>query len=224
MSERRGKPAWDAPSGVTPSDHDTYPSPMGQNAKESTQETLKALTIHQPWASLIALGHKRIETRSWPTSHRGPIAIHAGRRSLAEGYDIVEHKLRYQRDAQSECALLDLYRESFPLGAIIAIANLDDVLRIEQQGIQRFQDAEVTRTLTYGEGEPENGYRTFKAINAGEGSCERALGNYEPGRYAWLLSDVRPVDPIGVRGAQGLWDVPDELVYALMREPGEPDA
>lgn len=38
---------------------------------------MKTLSIHQPWASLIALGVKRIENRSWWTHHRGPIAIHA---------------------------------------------------------------------------------------------------------------------------------------------------
>ena len=38
----------------------------------------RALTLHQPWASLIALGVKTIETRSWSTPYRGPLAIHAG--------------------------------------------------------------------------------------------------------------------------------------------------
>lgn len=37
----------------------------------------KALTIHQPWATLIAQGIKTIETRSWPTKYRGPILIHS---------------------------------------------------------------------------------------------------------------------------------------------------
>lgn len=39
---------------------------------------MKALTLHQPWASLVALGVKTIETRSWATRYRGPLAIHAG--------------------------------------------------------------------------------------------------------------------------------------------------
>jgi hypothetical protein len=38
---------------------------------------MKALTLTQPWASLVALGEKKIETRSWYTSYRGLIAIHA---------------------------------------------------------------------------------------------------------------------------------------------------
>ena len=44
---------------------------------------VRALTLHQPWASLIALGVKRIETRSWSTSCRGPLWIHAGRTPLS---------------------------------------------------------------------------------------------------------------------------------------------
>ena len=39
---------------------------------------MKALTIRQPWASLFALGIKQMETRSWDTKYRGPVAIHAG--------------------------------------------------------------------------------------------------------------------------------------------------
>lgn len=44
---------------------------------------MKALSIHQPYAALICLPDdhpraKRVENRSWPTSYRGEIAIHAG--------------------------------------------------------------------------------------------------------------------------------------------------
>lgn len=38
---------------------------------------MKVLTIQQPWASLIMLGTKTIETRSWDTKYRGPLLIHA---------------------------------------------------------------------------------------------------------------------------------------------------
>lgn len=40
---------------------------------------MKALTITQPWATLIAIGAKKIETRSWLTRYRGPLAIHAAK-------------------------------------------------------------------------------------------------------------------------------------------------
>lgn len=39
-----------------------------------------ALSIQQPWAWLIVNGHKDIENRSWRTSRRGPVAIHAGKK------------------------------------------------------------------------------------------------------------------------------------------------
>ena len=39
---------------------------------------MKALTICQPWAWLVIHGPKRWENRTWATSHRGPLAIHAG--------------------------------------------------------------------------------------------------------------------------------------------------
>jgi hypothetical protein len=48
---------------------------------------MKALSIHQPWASLIIHGPKRIENRSWPTPHRGTILIHATRRQY-QGEDV----------------------------------------------------------------------------------------------------------------------------------------
>jgi len=40
---------------------------------------MKALTISQPYANLIACGKKPIENRRWPTNYRGPLAIHAGK-------------------------------------------------------------------------------------------------------------------------------------------------
>lgn len=41
---------------------------------------MKALSIQQPWAWLIASGHKDIENRTWHTGFRGPVLIHAGKR------------------------------------------------------------------------------------------------------------------------------------------------
>lgn len=41
---------------------------------------MKALSLRQPWASMIADGRKTIETRTWRTRYRGPLAIHASAR------------------------------------------------------------------------------------------------------------------------------------------------
>lgn len=39
---------------------------------------MKALTIKEPWATLIIDGYKKYEFRSWKTKYRGKILIHAG--------------------------------------------------------------------------------------------------------------------------------------------------
>lgn len=40
---------------------------------------MKTLSLTQPWAQLIAVGAKSIETRSWYTGYRGPLLIHAAK-------------------------------------------------------------------------------------------------------------------------------------------------
>jgi len=45
---------------------------------------LKALTLWQPWASLLAGGGKMFETRSWKTNYRGPVVIHAAKLSVRQ--------------------------------------------------------------------------------------------------------------------------------------------
>ncbi len=50
---------------------------------------MRALSIQQPWAWLIVNGWKDIENRDWPTSVRGEIAVHAGKKFDAEGYALI---------------------------------------------------------------------------------------------------------------------------------------
>src|SRR5262249_22603725 len=48
-----------------------------------------AITVQQPWASLIVAGVKQFETRPWATTHRGPLLIHAAR--FNPGYLTADH-------------------------------------------------------------------------------------------------------------------------------------
>ncbi len=43
---------------------------------------MKAISLWQPWASLMAMGLKKNETRSWATSYRGPLLIHAAKKKV----------------------------------------------------------------------------------------------------------------------------------------------
>jgi hypothetical protein len=74
----------------------------------------KALTICQPYAELIRRGDKAIENRTWPTSYRGPLAIHAGKnRSWLEEGDEAQYP-------------------DMAFGAVVATAELYDCVRWEQ--------------------------------------------------------------------------------------------
>jgi activating signal cointegrator 1 len=70
---------------------------------------VRALTISQPYASLIANGEKWVENRTWYTPYRGPLAIHAGKGSQ-------------YLDKQELAA--------YPTGCIIAVARLVACVRL----------------------------------------------------------------------------------------------
>lgn len=80
---------------------------------------MKALTICQPYAELIARGEKLIENRSWPTWYRGPLAIHAGKSRAWLG------------DDDEEAALHAVDVRAIPFGAVVAVAELVDCVRVE---------------------------------------------------------------------------------------------
>ncbi len=47
---------------------------------------MRALSIRQPWAWLVVNGFKDIENRTWSTSFRGRVYVHAGQRMVLEDY------------------------------------------------------------------------------------------------------------------------------------------
>src|SRR5260221_1253433 len=81
---------------------------------------MKALTLTQPWATLVAIGAKKIETRSWSTSYRGPLAIHAAKAAHRE-----EAALCLQEPFTSALGGRVLYE--LPLGRVVATVRLVDV-------------------------------------------------------------------------------------------------
>lgn len=143
---------------------------------------MKILTLHQPWASLVAAGAKCIETRSWPTYYRGPLAIHAAKSpNGVEVGRVVSDVLASALDAAG--VVLDPKR--IPFGAVVALATLVDVQPITE-------------------------------ANTPSGP-ERSFGNYAPGRFAWYLSDVRPLTwPIPESGGRRLqtWNIAEGMAQA----------
>jgi hypothetical protein len=139
---------------------------------------MKALSVMQPWATLIALGAKHVETRSWSTSYRGPLAIHASSRISREA------ALSLRVPSILEALAAGGYQKGggpatnpygLQLGRVIAVATLVDVQRITPDNVPA---------------EPE-----------------RSFGDYTAGRFAWFLHDVRWLpEPVEAKGALGLWE------------------
>jgi len=83
-----------------------------------------AITVRQPWATLLACGIKRYETRSWATRYRGPIAIHASARMqpedriwVQEDPDVLQLVGRHTGDWSDG---------QWPLGVVLAVGRLVD--------------------------------------------------------------------------------------------------
>lgn len=84
----------------------------------SDSDGMKCLSIQQPWAWAVCAGLKTIENRSWSTSHRGAIAIHAGSKCQQVDWFI--------RNTD-----MSLPRTPFQFSAIIGVVDLVDVVEMQ---------------------------------------------------------------------------------------------
>ncbi len=153
---------------------------------------MKTLTLTQPWATLVAIGAKRIETRSWATNYRGPLAIHA-----AKGWKREDRELLCPYGAASNPFVDALYHhyaldnDLIPLldnqrGKVIATCTLRTCFRFGEKPVYPDLDRGVVDPIR----EPE-----------------LSFGNFAPGRCGWMLTDVVMLpEPIPAKGALGLWE------------------
>lgn len=81
---------------------------------------VKVISILQPWASLVVLGHKHIETRSWNTKHRGEIYIHASQSN--KGLKLLRNNKHSALRGFAE--IIDMVDYEYPTGGIIGKVNL----------------------------------------------------------------------------------------------------
>lgn len=150
---------------------------------------MMALTLTQPWASLMAIGAKRVETRSWQTKRRGLLAIHAAKGWTADDRELLdEPPFRGVLDA----AKVDHRDVDAARGHVVAVVRLVDCVPIRELGAL-----------------PPFHVRGFEP--AGH---ELDFGGYAPGRHAWVTTDLVPLAPFRATGKQGLWEIDDALVQA----------
>lgn len=119
-----------------------------QGIFENNKMKIKAISLHQPWASMIAQGFKTIETRHWPTDYRGDLLIVSTQSPEMPG---------------------------FLCGYALCIVNVIDCRRM-----------------------------TVDDIRA-------ARCRWNDRAWAWILTDLRKIEPFRVRGQQGLYEVEIEV-------------
>jgi hypothetical protein len=149
---------------------------------------MKALTLWQPWASLVALGEKRCETRSWETSYRGWLAIHAAKKQTGELSDVFgSHPfLPILRQAGYE------QFSQLPFGCVVAVVYLSG-MRPTEEAKPKLESLHMTKELAFGDYSPSRYCWLFERV-------------------------VRLEKPIPARGSQGLWQWdPPEAVYEQIR-------
>lgn len=78
---------------------------------------MKALSVKQPWANLIASGQKSIETRTWATDYRGELLIVSSKQPKIEpaGFAIAVAKLvdcRFMTLSDEQGAMCDIYESA----------------------------------------------------------------------------------------------------------------
>lgn len=158
---------------------------------------MKALTLHRPWAELVATGVKTIETRSWSVGYRGLLAIHA---SVKDPDWAMAKKLMPYVGTSAY-----LYA-SAPPGTVIATCELVDVVPIFERRLGSTEKG--PRLLNfYGSKWDGDGLRYIAADNMHDVSDQLPYGDFSDGRYAWILEEVVPVvPPAKARGHQGLWE------------------
>lgn len=157
---------------------------------------MRALTLYQPHASLMAVGEKKIETRSWPapkTLKPGDwVAIHAAKATPPIW-------IRSHTRTQLVTVLAERHDLVLPMpaGMIVGLARFVECLPCGIGGLVKAG--------------------TFQGIS----EQERILGAFGPGRWGWLFEDATPLKPaVPARGYQGLWTVPDRLVSQVFVSAG----
>ncbi|KAJ8369458.1 hypothetical protein SKAU_G00094860 [Synaphobranchus kaupii] len=89
------------------------------------------LSMHQPWASLLITGIKRVEGRSWYSTHRGRLWIAAAaKRPTPQEISHVEYQYRqlYRTELQ--------FPRQYPTGCLLGCVNMTDCLSQEQYRVQ----------------------------------------------------------------------------------------
>lgn len=168
---------------------------------------MKALTVYQPWASLIVAGAKPYEFRGWNPRNRGAayaaligqrIVIHASARKIDRTLVLGMYEMQVLHAPLA--AEMCLHREK-------ALPILDAALTMTMKGA----DGSIGLPMSAGIGtavlgEPRNGLEIAEefGVPRANDSDRDAHAN-----YGWPMLEIEPWEqPIPMRGLQGFWNWP----------------
>ena len=151
---------------------------------------MKAISLHQPWASLIAAGIKTIETRSWapPKALIGQrIAIHAAKKKMPWPYNPQKHS-----DVPELQALASVGSPPIHHGVVVATAVMVSALQVS-----KVSDGFALYSPRTCRG-PQPSYPYIRID---------PYGDFTVGRWLWFLEDIEKLDPpVPATGHQGFWN------------------
>ena len=143
--------------------------------------TIKALSLWEPWASLVSVGSKRYETRPWSTTYRGPLLICAAKRRDFKNLQLLN-------DPEFQTGLAPLLGEDRTPDMRVEIGDL------------RFGEAVAVVDLV--------DCIPTELLSRAALLKEVLFGDFGVERFAWKLDNVRPLPRgIEVKGKQGLFNV-----------------
>lgn len=170
---------------------------------------MRASTIWQPWATLIASGAKPFETRGYPPPQKligERIAIHAAKKPI-------HIAMRGMDSPAVQTIAAAIPEEDFPdlpLGAVLCTAVLTGAYQLGARcGLRTVPTRSIIRTrgkaLT-----PRMVGLSFEFHDLDQPMLTLPtddFGDYGEGRWAWLLTDIeRLPEPAPATGKQGWWE------------------
>jgi hypothetical protein len=111
---------------------------VNQQESQDTLTKIKAISLHQPWASLIELGVKQFETRGWSTNSRGKLVICAAKKNSKQ------QQSQYETFASTVGIELTLPPwENLPFGMAISVVDLSDCIEMTDEFISSQSPHEI---------------------------------------------------------------------------------
>lgn len=196
----------------------------------------RGITIRQPWASLIALGVKTFETRSRPTSYRGPVMIHAAKAAPQKFVGDFFCEM-YDRWADRNWCMSgpNVPDWPLPLGAVVAVAEIVDslpVLAFDDEldkawkphiaPTRQCDNESVTEMGHWLGRSPDDGPMGRPTWRINDITDQLPYGDWTPGRWAHQLANVRPLDvPVPCKGSQAIpWRADQATIDAVAEQIG----